>query len=45
MAIDSDITIFTAVPTVYAKLLEYYNFGVEPDMTPNAVKKSLAKLR
>lgn len=45
MAMDGDVTLFTAVPHVYARLLEYYDSGIDPELTPNAVQLACSRLR
>ncbi|XP_067929239.1 malonate--CoA ligase ACSF3, mitochondrial-like [Watersipora subatra] len=44
-ASDGDITVFTAVPTVYAKLLNYLESGADPSLTPERVRTACSKIR
>ena len=45
MAENGEINVFTAVPTVYAKLIEYYESGVDPSLTPQAIKEAFSRVR
>ena len=42
---ENGITIFTAVPTIYAKLLEYYNSGIDLSLTEKRIKHACEKIR
>ena len=42
---EESVSVFTAVPTVYAKLLEYYDKETDSSLNEDTIKKACQNIR